>query len=643
VIFLDLMLPDSQGLSNIQKIKDVTDTPLIVVTGQTNPDFGVQSIALGAEDFVFKENLESSVLVKAVAYALNRQRYKMQIKKAEAAAQLANENAKSSQERQAFLYSVLQGLTDFIFVVQSDGRIKTINESAIKALNLKPKPLKQLNLADCFAEGKGKTKGLTFENLLKSAESNSARDINVDLLTSAGEKIPTLMTASPLKDASGKAEALILSCKDLRESNLLTAMKKRLEMDLQASQTRLTSIIETMGDGLCVVSVSGEYLMVNDQAKIALGFDPADSGRDMQSWPDFFGIFDPINKHKMSANRLPIVRAFKGERVNNMRLFVKNPYRPDGIYLSVTATPLREANGKVYAGVCVFRDTTEEVESERNRYHLILAKEKADAAEKRAQDLLRHNQEIKSAQDQLVQSAKLASLGELSSGLAHELNNPLFLIAGFAARIQETCEQDSPPTSERLNPYVAQITNATNRMSRIIERFREFSRRSDHKSEAIEIDQVIQNAFILFEEQLRLKGIELQQDLAAQGAMILGDGTRIEQVLVNLLTNAMDAVEAAHGKGAGFIKVSTTVTDERLGITVEDNGKGIKANIKDKIFDPFFTTKEVGKGTGLGLSISFGIIKEHGGEIKVSSRNGKGTCFTIALPLAVGASHKKIA
>lgn len=237
---------------------------------------------------------------------------------------------------------------------------------------------------------------------------------------------------------------------------------------------------------------------------------------------------------------------------------------------------------------------------------------------------------LKSKQSQLVQSAKLASLGEMSSGIAHELNNPLHFINGFNNRIKKLFEKNDVVTADMIETYTTQISENCARMKRIVQHFREFSRQADQCFQPFSVNYVVERSFVLFSEQLRLKGISTELNLADENPYVSGDSNRIEQVFINLIGNARDALE---GREGSVIKVRVASTDENVLIQFEDNGPGVDPEVAEKIFNPFFTTKEVGKGTGLGLSISHTIISEHKGKMECLPSAGGGAIFRIEIPI----------
>jgi signal transduction histidine kinase len=249
-------------------------------------------------------------------------------------------------------------------------------------------------------------------------------------------------------------------------------------------------------------------------------------------------------------------------------------------------------------------------------------------------ELLYRLKELQTAQSSMIQAGRLAALGEVSSGLAHELNNPLTIVAGYLALVREAIQESSESAIDfaELETYFQKIERNVDRMKTIIRHIMEFARESRPVKQPMQLHEVIRKSFDLMNEQLRLKKIDVDMDLHPT-LLAQIDESRMEQVLINLLTNARDAIVEAHGEAGGRIKIkSRGLSASELEIEISDNGIGMTEEIKSKIFNPFFTTKDVGNGTGLGLSISHGIVRDHGGSIACVSERGKGATFRIRLP-----------
>jgi signal transduction histidine kinase len=235
---------------------------------------------------------------------------------------------------------------------------------------------------------------------------------------------------------------------------------------------------------------------------------------------------------------------------------------------------------------------------------------------------------LKETQVQLIQSGKLAAVGTLAAGVAHELNQPLMVIRGYAQELLG----DERIADEEIREDLGRIEAQTTRMSAIITHLRDFSRQSKGTRQVTDLNQVVTHALTFLGQQLKTRNIEVVQELNAALPKVWADPLQIEQVLLNLVTNARDAMEKV-GKGAIVIRTEQA-RDTWVALSVTDTGPGIPSDLQGRIFDPFFTTKEVGKGTGLGLSICHGIAEEHGGELRVESPVAEdgGARFTLMLP-----------
>jgi C4-dicarboxylate-specific signal transduction histidine kinase len=243
------------------------------------------------------------------------------------------------------------------------------------------------------------------------------------------------------------------------------------------------------------------------------------------------------------------------------------------------------------------------------------------------EEISNREQELREKQAQLVQAAKLATLGELTTGVAHELNNPLNNIALYVGNVIDVLSDernDKTRVLHDLNRVMEQVNKATG----IINHLRTFGRAAEKTQEPVLVNGVIERSLSLLSEQLRLRQIGSKLSLSDEEPLVAGNPIQLEQVFMNLVTNAVDALEATPTKE---IRISTTVEKETVRIIIEDTGPGVPEGLKQRIFDPFFTTKDVGQGTGLGLSIVYGIVKDHGGSIAVEDSVDGGARFIIHL------------
>ncbi len=271
-----------------------------------------------------------------------------------------------------------------------------------------------------------------------------------------------------------------------------------------------------------------------------------------------------------------------------------------------------------------------------------------DSLEKTQRELELHNQnlerkvkertrKLEEAQKQVIQSEKMAAVGQLAAGVAHELNNPLGGILGYAQFAMEQLRNTgiSAEQSKGFERYLSDIEVQARRCKMIVKNLLKFSRSSD-KSEfgVVDVNAALEETFIFTSHQLGMRDIELQTNLQADLPPVKGNINLLQQVFTNILINSMQSMP-----DGGMLTVATR-TNRPVGefggsveVAFSDTGVGISEDIRSKIFEPFFTTKKVGEGTGLGLSVSYGIVRDHGGDIKIDSKVGAGSTFTVVLPI----------
>ena len=259
-------------------------------------------------------------------------------------------------------------------------------------------------------------------------------------------------------------------------------------------------------------------------------------------------------------------------------------------------------------------------------------------------DRRRLESELHLSELQLMQSAKMATLGEMATGVAHELNQPLNNIGLLASRMVMKLPKLPLEGDDRefYRDRLDKVRKQVDRASKIIDHLRTFGRPTGMQLSALEVETPLQGVVDLLGEQLRSNGITLDLDLPADLPRVIADEGQLEQVVMNLMVNARDTLEALPGEDdrTRLIRITAEPSlfkksgEEAVNIHVTDNGCGIDAEEQERIFDPFFSTKEVGKGTGLGLSISYGLVRDFGGQLEVQSSLGRGSTFTIRLKTA---------
>jgi two-component system NtrC family sensor kinase len=229
---------------------------------------------------------------------------------------------------------------------------------------------------------------------------------------------------------------------------------------------------------------------------------------------------------------------------------------------------------------------------------------------------------------QLLQAEKMAALGQTISGVAHELNNPLATILSWAERISQ-----KPMIDASVRRGCEIILGESERAARIVRNLLTFARKRQTTRAMVDVNQVVRETLALRAYEQRVTNISIVDALAAGLPQVFADGHQVQQVLLNLVINAEQAMLSAHGRGVLVVRTWHDAEREAVMLEINDDGPGIPENVQPKIFDPFFTTKDVGKGTGLGLTVAYAIIQEHGGRIRFESRP-TGTSFFVEMPVS---------
>ena len=247
---------------------------------------------------------------------------------------------------------------------------------------------------------------------------------------------------------------------------------------------------------------------------------------------------------------------------------------------------------------------------------------------------IRESDQAKTAMNEkVIEAGRLASIGELAAGIAHEINNPVAIMVEEAGWIDDLLSDEDPgdaSTVEELQRAVIQIRTQGQRCKEITHKLLSFARKTDPKSDHVSLNQIVEDTISLIKQKTRYANVKVVSELDDDLPFVAAPPSELQQVLLNLVNNAVDAI----GSEGGSVTLVTRSESGKVVVEVSDTGAGIPEPLLNKIFDPFFTTKPVGQGTGLGLSICFGIVNKLGGEIKVRSQVGLGTSFIIMLPIA---------
>jgi two-component system NtrC family sensor kinase len=365
-----------------------------------------------------------------------------------------------------------------------------------------------------------------------------------------------------------------------------------IERELQKTNAFLNNIIMSSVDGIVVVDSRGVPLIFNEGAERILGY----KAEEIIGNRDNFRKFYPAPAAAEMMRRMRSDEYGPPDKLNTTRITFINK-NGEEVPVNFSATIIRE-RGEEVGSVGIFTDLRE---------------------------ILKVHQELEAVQSQLVHTEKIASLGRMAAGVAHEINNPLAGILIYAELLQRDLGEEA---AYRENLDV--IINQTMRCQQIVNRLLDFSRLTLGQKKLFDVNDVIQRVVELISHQAFFHNIKVIRQLNPELPQIIGDPGQLQQVFSNLLLNAADAMT-----GSGEITITTGPAPFGDGVvlTFADTGSGIPPDIIDKIFEPFFTTKPPGKGTGLGLSIVYGVIQRHGGSIEAESRPGGGTTFTVRLPL----------
>jgi two-component system NtrC family sensor kinase len=380
----------------------------------------------------------------------------------------------------------------------------------------------------------------------------------------------------------------VMTCLYLRD---LTS-RILMERELHKTNAFLTNIIQNSVDGIVVVDTKGTPLIFNEGAERILGY----KAEEMLGNAENFRRFYPAEKAAEMMRRLRSDEYGPPDKLNTTQMTFINK-NGEEVPVNFSAAIIRE-RGQEVASVGIFSDLRE---------------------------ILKVHEELEATQSQLVHTEKIASLGRMAAGVAHEINNPLAGILIYAELLQRDLAANDV---HRENIEV--IINQTMRCQQIVHRLLDFSRQSLGEKKLFDVNDIINRCVELISHQAFFHNITVVRNLDPFLPQIVGDPGQLQQVFTNLLLNAADAM---NGQGQITVASSPTPAQDGIILTFTDTGSGIPPEILDKIFEPFFTTKPPGKGTGLGLSIVYGVIQRHGGTISAESPLTGGTTFTITLPL----------
>jgi len=465
-----------------------------------------------------------------------------------------------------------------VFFSSPEGRFIEVNDALVRMLGYQNREelLKLDPETQVYLSAEQRDKILKLLN-----EQGSVQNFEVSLRRRDGTLIHALENAFLVRDAQGKVlqyRGVLLDITDV----------KNFQAQLQRERDFTSKILNNTQTMIMVADTAGLISYANRRCFDAGAFDPQAL------------VGNRLDRIIPSAHLRDFSLAFEsslqGRQVDNLEISITRSNGSQGKF-SVNLSPMRDESGDVNSVVVLMTDIT-------------------DAA---------------MIQAKLMHTEKMAAVGQLVSGVAHEVNNPLTAIMGFSDLLMENPDL---PDSARKDLKV--ILDESHRTREIVKNLLSFARQRPPHRQALQINALLQRTVALRSYDLSNSGIEVVENFADELPDLVGDAHQLQQVFLNILNNAFDAVRSTGRPGK--IEIETRNRQDWVEVSFRDNGEGIK--FPERIFDPFFTTKEVGKGTGLGLSICYGIVREHEGEILCSNNKDRpGATFTVRLPVRSKSGH----
>jgi PAS domain S-box-containing protein len=479
------------------------------------------------------------------------------------------------RKNEARFTELFETLQEGIYITTPEGAILDANPALVRMLGYSSKEeLLKKQVQEIFLD---RTERKTIRDEVERKPMLQGREIT--LQRKDGVSIVCLNTAAAVRDANGSV---------IRYQGALMDVTERREMErrLHQQQEFARRLVDSFPDLILVLDSSANYTFVSPRSKEILGYEP----EEIKAMD--FG-------HCAHPEDMPAVRALFEDIVTGRQLFASLEIRVrhklgEWRLIRFNFSPLYNEAGTIDGVVLSGRDVTE----------------------------------LKRLEEQLIQAEKLAAMGQMLAGVAHELNNPLTAILGVTELLREK------ETFEESSKRQLDLTHRqARRAARIVQNLLEFSRPASPQKKPLDVNGLIERTLQLHEHSLRRNSVEIdfhpQPDLPG----IIGDPNQLIQIFLNLITNAEQAIREIRDKGR--IQIRLARNGSRLCITVQDDGVGIRPDAMPRIFDPFYTTKRPGGGTGLGLSICMSIVREHGGSIEAESLPAGGSAFTVYLPVAL--------
>jgi two-component system NtrC family sensor kinase len=485
---------------------------------------------------------------------------------------------RESEERYRNLF---KGLEHGVFISTKQGRFLDCNPALLEMLGYRSKrEFFRIDIAkDLYVNPDDR------KTLQRLVERNGfVKDLEVEFKRKDGRKVTILLTAYPIRSEKGK----IIGYQGL---NVDVTDRRKEAREISQSNEFLAKLIASSGDGIIAADMKGNIIIFNRATEALLGY----RAEEVMGKVNIVDIYPP-------GEAKEVMRKLRSEAYGGVGKLGPYPVSlvdksGKNIPIQLSASLVCDEQGRELCSVGFFTDLRPRIEMEK---------------------------QLEETHLQLVNSEKMASLGKLAAGIAHEINNPMGGILIYSSLLMEELGAGD---SKRQD--LEKIVQEATRCKEIVKGLLEFSRQTESKMEPVDINEAITGGLFFLENQVLFHNIKIIKNLA-QLPKIRGNPSQLKQVFMNIIVNA---AEAMHGRGT--LSIVTGLLGNKKGVWIDfgDTGEGIPQENLSRIFDPFFTTKGVGKGSGLGLSTSYGIIQTHEGRINVKSEVGKGTTFRIELPI----------
>jgi PAS domain S-box-containing protein len=605
VILTDFNLPDAAGISVLEELqKEVPDTPIVVISGTSQDlSMALESLRRGAQDYLIKGKANSFVIHRSLRYAIERKQM---------------EDALARSEIR--LRQIIETTKDALIVMDAEGRITEWNPQAEKIFGWPRNEALGRLVADTVVPPRlrdGHRKGLArFLETGEAAVSN--RTVELPALHRDGHQFTVEVSVSPFEIGNQRLFSAFI--RDITE-------RKRIEEEIRRQNALLQAMLDNMADGVVIADRNGRFLVFNSAAKRIIGLGITESPP--EQWSATYGIFHPETSVPVASDKLPLVRAMRGEASDNVELLIRRPELGKDVYIQTTGRPLCDGNGEVYGGMTVFHNITAHKEAE--------------------QKLKQKNEELTHAYFELDESRRqqLELKDQVLSHVSHELRTPLTAAHQFVTILKRGLAGELQPQQKE---YVDDIARNLKQLQTMIADLLEASRAESGKLtitlQPLAVQETVADIVRTLHSTAAEKGVSLRAEMPGELLSAEADPPRVRQVLTNLVDNALKFTPSG-----GSITIGARIFDRDpsfVRVSVTDTGRGIEPSQHQRIFSRLAqvdeNSEESRKGLGLGLFICKEIIRRHGGEIGVESQLGSGSTFYFTLPRCVpneGAAHSK--